>query len=157
MTKTHSRTRAVLIALTLGAASSVAAPAAFAEKDPVYTGRFSNTALGGYDALTYFDGAPAEGDKAFSTVYKGAEFLFASQDNLEKFLADPDAYEPQYGGYCAWAMAQGKFAKGDPRYWRIVDGKLYLNFNKGIQAKWEKDIPGFIEKADAEWPDVLTD
>ena len=131
-----------------------AAPAAQAEP-PIYTGVFSNTALQGHDPVAYFtEGKPVKGDEAFTTDYMGAEFRFASAANRDAFLADPQAYAPQYGGYCAWAMADGKHAKGDARHWRIVDGKLYLNYNKSIQKKWDADIPGFIERADTEWSDI---
>jgi YHS domain-containing protein len=133
---------------------AVIAPAAQAEP-AIYTGAFSDTALQGYDPVAYFtDGAPVKGSKDFATEYKGATFQFASAANRDVFLADPTAYAPQYGGYCAWAMADGKYAKGDAKYWKIVDGKLYLNFNAGIAKKWNADIPGFIEKADAGWSDL---
>lgn len=149
-----------LIAATLIAAGPIAVmtPAAHAEKDAVYTGRFSNTALQGYDTVAYFTlGEPTKGSSDFTTTYQGAEFQFASQENLTLFLADPDKYAPQYGGYCAWAVAQGDTAKGDARRWAIVDGKLYLNYNKGIQKKWDKDRAGFITSADSHWPTVLQD
>lgn len=134
-----------------------AAPAAFAGQDPVYTGRFDNLAVQGYDPVAYFtEGKPVKGDKAFTTQYNGANFRFASQNNLDAFLADPEKYAPQYGGYCAWAMADGKFAKGDADYWAIVDGKLYLNYNANIQKKWNADRAGFISSANGHWPDVLT-
>ena len=124
--------------------------------DPIYTGRFSSTALGGHDAVAYFtEGKPVEGSKAFSLEWQGATWRFASRANLEAFRADPAAYAPQYGGHCAYAVAYGGTAPGDPEVWRIVDGKLYLNLNPEIGRRWAKDIPGFIEKADANWPGVL--
>lgn len=127
------------------------APQAYAQPD-VYTGRFSNTALQGYDPVTYFtDDAPAKGDKSITADWNGAVVWFVSEANRDAFLADPDAYAPQYGGYCAWAMADGKYAKGNAHYWNIVEGKLYLNYNKSIQRKWMADIPGFIERADKAW------
>ncbi|MEM0985963.1 MAG: YHS domain-containing (seleno)protein [Pseudomonadota bacterium] len=147
----------IAIATLVATAAMVTTPqAAFADKDPVYTGRFSNVAVQGHDPVAYFtDGAPVKGSKDFSTEYEGAEFRFASQDNLDTFLADPAAYAPQYGGYCAWAVSQGYTAKGDADHWRIVDGKLYLNFNRQIQERWEGDIPGFIQAGDTNWPTVL--
>ena len=147
--------RPLFLAAFLAAAPvTVLVPTAQAEP-AVYTGRFSNTALQGYDPVAYFtDGQPVKGSKEFSTEYKGATFQFASAVNRDAFLADPAAYAPQYGGYCAWAMADGKYAKGDAKYWKIVDGKLYLNYNAGIQKKWNADIPGFIEKADTQWQDL---
>nr|WP_321511905.1 YHS domain-containing (seleno)protein [uncultured Hyphomonas sp.] len=147
--------RPLFLAAFLAAAPvTVLVPTAQAEP-AVYTGRFSNTALQGYDPVAYFtDGQPVKGSKEFSTEYNGATFQFASAANRDAFLADPAAYAPQYGGYCAWAMADGKYAKGDAKYWKIVDGKLYLNYNAGIQKKWNADIPGFIEKADTQWQDL---
>jgi len=59
---------------------------------------------------------------------------------------------PQYGGYCAWAVAQGQLAPGNPTVFKVVDNKLYLNVNREIAARWEKDIPGFIRAGDANWP-----
>ncbi|MEM8988762.1 MAG: YHS domain-containing (seleno)protein [Pseudomonadota bacterium] len=149
-----SRAVSALFASLLGLA--VFAGAAAAAKPEIYTGRFSSQAVQGYDVVSYFtDGAPVKGDKAFSTEYKGATWLFSSAANRDAFLENPDQYAPQYGGYCAWAIAQGSLAKGDARHWSIVDGKLYLNFNKKVKADWEKDIPGFIAAADANWPGIL--
>ncbi|MEM9122316.1 MAG: YHS domain-containing (seleno)protein, partial [Pseudomonadota bacterium] len=107
--------------------------------------------------VAYFtEGKPVKGSDAFTTEYKGVTWRFSSAENLEKFTADPEAFRPQYGGYCAWAVgAKNSLFKGDPNYWKIVDGKLYLNFNEGVQETWEEDIPGFIVKADANWPSVL--
>ncbi|KCZ60229.1 hypothetical protein HY30_12230 [Hyphomonas chukchiensis] len=141
----------LFVAALLLAPAMAYAPAAAAEP-AIYTGRFSTTALQGYDPVAYFEtGAPAKGSKDISTEYKGATFLFTSAEHRDAFIADPEAYAPQYGGYCAWAMADGKYAKGDARYWKIVDGKLYLNYNSDIQGKWNADIPGFVSKADTEW------
>ena len=134
----------------------IAVPAAYADKAAIYTGRFSNVAVEGHDPVAYFtDGEPVKGSKNFKTTYEGAQFRFANADNLAAFKADPAAYAPQYGGYCAWAMADGKFAKGDADYWSIVDGKLYLNYSKKVQRDWDVDRAGFITAADAQWPNVL--
>ncbi|MEZ8141920.1 YHS domain protein [Enterovibrio norvegicus FF-33] len=125
--------------------------ATFAAED-VYTGFFSNKAVSGYDTVSYFEGGPVQGKSDFKTEYQGAEWLFSSQANLDKFLANPEQYAPQYGGYCAWAIAEkDDLAPGDPAYWKIVDGKLYLNYDKSIQGKWEKDVPGFISQGDLNW------
>lgn len=149
--------RSIIAAGALAVAGVAAAPAASAEKAAVYTGLFSDVAVQGYDTVAYFKvGEPVKGSSEFSTTYHGAEFQFSSQENLDLFLSDPEAYAPQYGGYCAWAMADGRTAKGDANIWKIVDGKLYLNFNQSIQNKWEKDIPGFIEQADVQYP-IITD
>lgn len=136
--------------------SVVAAGAATAADDPIYTGVFSSTAVSGYDAVAYFtEGKPVEGSKKFQTNYMDTKWRFSSQENLDKFIADPTKYAPQYGGYCAWAMAGGYKASGDPEQWKIVDGKLYLNYNAEVKADWEVDIPGFIKKADVNYPEVV--
>ena len=123
-------------------------------KDPVY--QKNGVAIKGYDPVAYFtSNGPVKGNAEFSHTYKGATWHFASAENREKFKSDPDKYAPQYGGYCAYAVSKGSTAKIEPDAWKIVDGKLYLNYSKGIQKKWEKDIPGYIKKADANWPAVL--
>ena len=124
--------------------------------DPIYTPLFSDKAVSGYDAVAYFtEGKPVKGESDFEYDYMGATWRFSSAENLEAFKADPEKYAPQYGGYCAWAVSQNYTAKGNPNNWTIVDGKLYLNYNDEIQARWEKDIPGFIAKANENWPGVL--
>ena len=126
--------------------------------DPVYTSFFSSKALSGYDPVAYFtDAKPVEGSSNFTYDYQGATWLFASAEHRDLFIADPAKYAPQYGGYCAWAVAQGKSASGDPQFWMIVDGKLYLNYDAGVQKKWEADISGFIKSADVNWPKVLNE
>lgn len=126
--------------------------------DPIYTSFFSNKAVGGYDAVAYFtDAKPVEGSDKYSFDYLGATWLFASAEHRDLFMANPAKYAPQYGGYCAWAAAQGKSASGDPEFWKIVDGKLYLNYDAAVQKKWEADIAGFIKAADVNWPKVLNE
>ena len=148
----------ILIALSLVFAGSVAAVA----DDPIYTGVFNSRAVSGYDTVAYFtEGKPVKGSKKFKTEYMGAEWRFSSQENLDLFLAEPAKYAPQYGGYCAWAMGgaesgkRGYTASGDPKVWKIVDGKLYLNYDKSIYDKWVVDIPGFITKADKFYPETV--
>ena len=127
-----------------------------AAKDPVYTGTLSDLAVSGYDPIAYFtEGKPVEGSAAFEHKWKGATWRFANAKNLEAFKADPEAYAPQYGGYCAWAVSQGYTASADPSAWRIVGKKLYLNYNREVQQNWEKDAAGNIVKADGNWPKVL--
>ncbi len=129
---------------------------ALARDAQIYTGTFSSTAVGGYDAVAYFtDHKPVKGNSKISTEYKGAKWYFSSTENRDKFVASPSQYEPQYGGYCAWAVAQGHTASGDPTLWRVVNNKLYLNYDADVQKKWEANIPDFIQKANANWPKVL--
>jgi YHS domain-containing protein len=148
--------RQTIIALSLITTGLAVAPMAFAEKAPIYHGVFDDLAVGGYDPVAYFaSGKPVEGKKTFEYKYKNATWRFASAENLATFKAGPDKYAPQYGGYCAWAAAQGKTAPGDPKLWKLVNGKLYLNYNTDVQKKWEADIPGLVAKADANWPAIL--
>jgi YHS domain-containing protein len=123
---------------------------------PTYTGVFGNVAAGGYDVTAYFSakGTPQKGNKAFSVTYNGAVYHFASKANADLFKATPAKFAPQYGGYCSWAMASGYKAPGDPEYYKVVGGKLYLNYDKSVQDKWNKDISGFISKANGEWQKI---
>ncbi|WP_425503838.1 YHS domain-containing (seleno)protein [Actomonas aquatica] len=110
-------------------------------------------AIKGYDPVAYFtEGKPVEGDSDFEFEWRDATWRFASAAHRDRFAKDPEAYAPQYGGYCAWAVSQNKLAPIDPEAWRIVDGKLYLNYSPKVQRDWEQDIPGFIELADGYWP-----
>lgn len=125
--------------------------------DQIYTSFFSNKALSGYDPVAYFkENKPVQGDKRFTYKYKGAQWFFSSQENLDLFKSDSDRYAPQYGGYCAWAVGANKaFAAGNPKEWSIIEGKLYLNYNRDIQEKWLLDTSGFIEKGDKNWPEMI--
>ncbi|MCR9072251.1 MAG: YHS domain-containing protein [Alphaproteobacteria bacterium] len=148
--------RAVAVVALVCLAAVVGPRLTHAGQDPVYTGFLSNTAVDGYDPVAFFtEGKPVEGSSAFETRYEGATWRFASAANRDAFIADPAKYAPQYGGYCAWAVSQGYTAKGDPQHWRVVDGRLYLNYNADVQQRWEKDIPGFIQAANGNWPKVL--
>jgi YHS domain-containing protein len=147
---------AILAACVLAGGFSLGPVPSLAAEDPVYTGLLSNVAVGGYDPVSYFSpGGPVKGSADFTLTYKGAEWRFASAGNRDAFRQDPERYAPQYGGYCAWAVAQGSTAKGDPENWKIVNGKLYLNYNSDIQKRWEQSIPENIQAGDRNWPRVL--
>lgn len=109
-------------------------------------------ALKGYDPVAYFnEGQPEIGSGEFEAEWKGAKWHFVSAQNRESFLSTPEKYAPQYGGYCSWAVSHGYTAKGDPEAWKIVDGKLYLNYDQSVKQKWEQDIPALISKGDENW------
>jgi YHS domain-containing protein len=145
--------RIVAAALVLAAAVPLAAQAKSPE---IYTGLVRGTAVGGYDPVAYFkDGKPVPGKPDIAYQWKGVTWRFADTANRDAFKAEPEKYAPQYGGYCAYAVSQGATAKGDPKVWKIVDGKLYLNVNASVQRLWERDVPGLIAKADKNWPSVL--
>ncbi|HSP99506.1 MAG TPA: YHS domain-containing (seleno)protein [Candidatus Dormibacteraeota bacterium] len=108
-------------------------------------------AVRGFDVVSFFQGEPTLGSDQFAYAHDGATYRFVSQANLDAFKANPAKYEPAYGGFCAYGAARGKKFDGDPRYWKIVDGKLYLNLNGDVQAKWSEDIPANVKNADANW------
>lgn len=150
--------RPILALPILAAAAAMIPTTASAQKDPVYTGFLSNLALDGFDAVAYHtQGRPVEGDRSFEIEWNGADWRFVSAENRDLFLADPEAYAPQYGGYCAWAVTNGDLVRGDPEVWAIVDGRLFVNYDARIQSMWDGDRSGFITAADAVWPDVLAD
>lgn len=112
----------------------------------------SGLALQGFDAVAYFavDNA-VKGDAKYEYAWNGAKWLFSSEDNMKKFQANPEAYAPQFGGYCSYAVSEGYTANGDPEAWKIVDGKLYLNYNKKVREKWEQNQSERIEKGSVNW------
>ena len=131
----------------------VLATALLAQTAPaIYTTK-SNLALSGYDAVSYFkDGKPMAGKPEFSYKWMDATLRFSSAENRDAFKAEPEKYAPQYGGYCAFGTSQGHLVPGDPQAWKVVDDRLYLNYNKDVQKFWLQDIPGNIQKADENYP-----
>lgn len=114
-------------------------------------------AIDGTDPVAYFTEArPVAGSPEIALDWNGAVWRFSSLENRERFELDPDAYAPQYGGYCAYAVSRGYTASTVPRAWTIHEGKLYLNFSRPVRALWARDIPGNVVKGDANWPAVLT-
>ena len=115
----------------------------------------STPGISGYDPVAYFtEGKPMKGNGYNVTDYKGVTYAFATEDNKELFEANPEKYVPAYGGWCAYGVAVGKKFVADPQVWKVVDGKLYLNLDRDIQAKWNQDIPGYIEDANENWQDI---
>lgn len=126
----------------------------WAQKSYVYETKAG--AIRGYDPVAYFKAnKPIKGDESYSYKWKGAKWLFSSKENLNTFKKDPKVYAPQFGGYCAYAVSQGSTAKIDPEAWKIVEGKLYLNYSASIKKKWEANQEKFIKLADANWPKVV--
>lgn len=114
-------------------------------------------AIHGYDPVAYFtQNKPVLGKAVYSVKHGSGVYRFASEANKETFERSPERYLPQYGGYCAYGTALGAKFDGDPRLFTIVGGKLYLNLNPAIQAKWKQDIPGNIAQADREWITIRT-
>ena len=112
-------------------------------------------ALRGYDPVAYFvSSEPQKGQAQYSYEYKGSKFYFASDANKRAFVAMPEKYAPQFGGYCAFGTAQGYKVSTQPDAFAIVEDKLYLNYDKKVQGIWRQDVPGNIAKAEKNWPEV---
>lgn len=112
-------------------------------------------AVRGTDVVAYFtEGKAVAGSPQFTHQWNGAEWRFASSANRDAFAADPAKYAPQYGGFCAWAVSQNYVAPIDPDAWKIVDGRLYLNYSRFVQLRWQLDTSGNISKADANWQNL---
>ncbi len=143
-----------------GAAAATLAEADANPTDPADYSYFvgdNGLAIRGADPVAYFtEGAAVTGSPEFTYDWGDATWQFASAENRDLFAANPKQYAPQYGGFCAWAVSQGYTASIDPNAWRIVEGRLYLNYSPGVQQRWERDIPGNISSADANWPGVLS-
>ncbi|MBU4527238.1 MAG: tat pathway signal sequence domain protein [Hoeflea sp.] len=112
----------------------------------------AGTAIDGHDPVAYFtQGKAVPGDAGITASHDGATYQFSSEEHKALFVADPDKFAPQYGGYCAYGAAQGYKAPVEPDKFTLLDGKLYLNYNARVQGTWIKDTAGYIEKADAFW------
>jgi len=113
-------------------------------------------ALRGADPVAYFTQQTAViGSADFSQQWRGVTWHFANADHRDLFKKDPEKYAPQYGGYCAWAVAaKQELYSIQPENWAVRDGKLYLNFSDSVQETWDTDQEGFIKKADEVWPTV---
>ena len=112
-------------------------------------------ALQGYDPVAYFtDGAATKGNFKITAIHDGATYRFANEDHKAAFEADPAAYLPQYGGFCAFGTAMGFKFDADPTQWKIVEGELFLNLAPEIHARWEGDQANLIGQADANWTEI---
>lgn len=154
----HSINRRSLIGFAVTTAFLFSNSYGFAAKAPVFTGLVNGTGAGGYDVVAYqSENKAVVGISTIAVEFEAVKYLFSSEANRALFLADPGKYLPAYGGYCAYAVSQGYTAKIDPEAFSVVDGKLYLNYSKSVQSKWQQDTAGYISAADANWPKVLNE
>jgi len=124
-----------------------------AQKAEVYSP--GGKAIKGYDPVAFFtDSKPVMGTDSLSYSWNGATWLFSSRQNLQRFKADPEKYAPQYGGYCAYGTSQGHKAPTEIDTWTVLNDKLYFNYNQKVKQIWVKDQPGYIQKADKQWPEL---
>lgn len=143
----------------LFSASGLLAPRWAAAQSPaeINTLESGGVAIKGYDPVAYFtEGKPVKGSKEFTAMFKGAAWHFSSAENKAKFEAEPEKYAPAYGGYCAYGVASGYLVKIEPDAWAIRDSKLYLNYDRSVQAEWAKSPEKYIEAADKAWPKLLS-
>lgn len=113
-------------------------------------------AIKGYDPVAYFtDGRPTKGLAQFEHQWQGARWWFTSTEHRDLFAADPEKYAPRFGGFCAMGMSMGHQVQADPEAWAIVDGKLYLNFDRPTADEFKVDTPSHIAKAEANWEKTI--
>jgi YHS domain-containing protein len=128
----------------------VLATSALAAPPPV--SQSGGYAIGGFDVVAYHvKKAAVRGKPEFSHVWREATWLFESAENRAKFAANPEAYVPQYGGYCVVGLANGKQGRGDPQAWTVRNGKLYLTVNQQANQRFSADGDTYISKADDWW------
>jgi YHS domain-containing protein len=124
---------------------------------PVETGTFNNYAIYGYDPVAYFtEGKAVKGDKNINYEWRGAQWHFANTEHKTLFANAPEMYAPQYGGYCAYAMSDGRLVGIDEDAFTIYQGKLYLNYSESVMQEWRTDIASYIRQADALYPTKVT-
>lgn len=140
-----------MIALFLSTALQAAEPVAPINADPR-----THVAIEGADVVAYFEqGESVKGSPEHTVTHNGAVWRFSTEAHRDAFAADPERFVPQYGGYCAWAVGNNYTAEIDPDAWRIVDGRLYLNYSPKIQRRWESDRDALIKAADQNWPGLI--
>jgi hypothetical protein len=145
--------RNLFVIIALLAVTMALPTLAQAQKVPPVDASAKGIAIKGYDTVAYFEQSQAvKGSPKFEYTWNGAKWLFATADHRDAFAKEPARYAPQYGGYCAFGVSQGHAVAVDPEAWKIVDGKLYLNYDKDTQKEWFKDIPGHINEANENWP-----
>jgi YHS domain-containing protein len=116
----------------------------------------SGVAIQGYDPVAFFkEGQPVMGKPLITSTYNGAIYQFASPYHKKVFDADPAKYEPVFGGYCAYGVCRNKLVEVDVEAFQIVDGKLLLQYSKGVRDTFNKDQQGNLAKANANWPGLV--
>ena len=123
---------------------------------PIETGTFNNKAIYGWDPMGYWnEGKAVKGKEEFTFTWRGAEWFFASQENLDTFKSDPLKWAPQYGGYCAYAMSDNRLVGIDEDAFTVYQDKLYLNYSMSVSREWNKNKDQFIAEADGFYPNKV--
>lgn len=116
----------------------------------------SGLAIQGYDSVAFFtEHKPVKGKAEFPVRHHGAIYLFATREHRDLFRNDPAQYEPAFGGYCAFGVSRNKLVEIDVDAFQIVDGRLLLQYSKGVRDDFNKDAKGNLEKANANWPALV--
>lgn len=151
---TLARRSLLLLVLLIPVAGTILRPA-LAREPEIFAP--DGIALQGYDPVAYVTmGKAVKGSAAHALMWRGATWYFASAEAMAAFEMNPQAYAPQYGGYCAYAMTKGTMASTAPEAFAVAGGRLFLTHSTEIRAIWEQDIAGNIARADAHWQTVLT-
>lgn len=150
------RRLSMLIRACVAAAAVTTLPGPAHAGNAVNTGYFGGVAIMGYDTVAYFtEGKARKGSKEFTYEWLGTPWHFATAEHRDLFASDPARFAPQYGGYCVGEVAyRGATVNIDPEAWRIVNGKLYLSYDKGFATEFEAHADDYLVKADANWPAV---
>lgn len=155
MLKFNASRRLLGAAIAAASILALAPSTSFAVKQTggEYNTLYAGLGAKGYDVVSYFTNkAPMQGSDKFTANHGGVTWHFASAEHRDMFKADPAKYAPQYGGFCAWGVAQGKLFDVDPvNGWTVSNNKLYLNFNGDINKTFARDTEGFLSKAERNW------
>jgi len=121
----------------------------------------NNVALSGYDPVSYFANKPIEGNKEINYTYKGVTYYFLTEKSKAVFKANPEKFEPQYGGWCAYALGKKnpELMDADPETYKITNGKLYVFYNSfgvNTKKKWTKNESDMQQNADENWKEIIT-
>jgi YHS domain-containing protein len=113
---------------------------------------FSDLAINGFDPVAYFaQDKQAAGTETITHKWNGATWRFSSEENKNLFVANPEKYAPQFGGYCSFAVSKGFTANTDPKAWTIMDDKLYLFSDENFKAKWLAAPDENLKKCNEVW------
>lgn len=116
----------------------------------------SKAAVDGFDPVAFFtDSKPVNGSPFITAEYQGATYYFANEEHKKMFKEHPEKYAPQFGGYCAFGVAEGALFPVDINTWQVRDGKLYFNLNPEIVKKFNADFEGNVTKANQNWPGLV--
>ena len=147
--------RHILTGLALLPAMALVPRVCLAGESDIYTEQ--GIAIRGADAVAYFQsGAHMPGDRGHAVMWRGATWHFASMENRDAFEMDPSAFCPRFGGYCAYAVAEGELVPSDPGAFTVYEGRLYLNYSMQVRSQWAADKSRYIAEAEANWPRILT-